>query len=103
MSLFPTLNNAASNSRLVEFKAGKMKLEGKLVTPDQRKGLVYIHQSQDQLLHFCWKDRTTGEVEDDLIIFPEEAEFKIVEQCTTGRVLLLNFRSSDRKMFFWLQ
>ena len=55
------------------------------------------------MTHFCWKDRTTGTIEDDLIIFPDDCEFKKVEQCKDGRVFLLRFKSSNRKLFFWLQ
>lgn len=55
------------------------------------------------LTHFCWKDRTSGNVEDDLIIFPDDCEFKKVDQCKDGRVFLLKFKSSNRKLFFWLQ
>ncbi|KAK2192539.1 hypothetical protein NP493_28g06043 [Ridgeia piscesae] len=80
-----------------------MYMKGKMVHPDKRKGQVYVYQSDDSLMHFCWKDRTKGTVEDDLIIFPEDVEFKHVKQCTTGRVYLLKFKSSSRKMFFWLQ
>lgn len=54
-------------------------------------------------MHFCWKDRTSGSVEDDLIIFPEDAEFKKVTQCTTGRVYVLKFKSSSRRCFYWMQ
>jgi len=32
--------------------------------------MVYVYQADDALTHLCWKDRTTGTVEDDLIIFP---------------------------------
>ena len=60
----------ARSKNLVEFKAGKMQITGKLVKPDKRKGLVYVYQSEDSLMHFCWKDRNTGIVEDDLMIFP---------------------------------
>merc|ERR1711992_221426 len=74
-----------------------------LVTPDKRKGQVMIEQGDDQLMHFKWKDRTTGTVEDDLIIFPDDVEFKKVTQCTTGRVFILKFKSSSRKLFFWMQ
>lgn len=54
----------SSSKNLVEFRAGKMSLNGTTVTPDKRKGLVYIYQSEDSLMHFCWKDRGSGNVED---------------------------------------
>lgn len=38
-----------------------------------------------------------------MIIFPDDCEFKRVEQCKDGRVFLLKFKSSNRKLFFWLQ
>lgn len=41
-----------------------MSLKGTTVTPDKRKGLVYVQQTDDSLIHFCWKDRTSGSVED---------------------------------------
>lgn len=91
------------NRHLVEFRAGRMNMVGKMVHPDQRKGLVYVYQAEDALVHFCWKDVTTGNVEDDLIIFPDDCEFKRVDQCKTGRVFLLKFKSSTRKLFFWMQ
>ncbi|XP_068737869.1 proteasomal ubiquitin receptor ADRM1-A-like [Montipora capricornis] len=93
----------SSSKNLVEFRAGKMSLKGTTVTPDKRKGMVYIYQSEDSLMHFCWKDRGTGTVEDDLIIFPDDIEYKRVKQCTTGRVFILKFKSSTRKFFFWMQ
>lgn len=76
----------------------------KMVTPDKRKGQIFIEQGEDDhLMHLKWKDRTTGTVEDDLIIFPDDIEFKRVPACTTGRVYLLKFKSTSRKMFFWMQ
>lgn len=42
-------------------------------------------------------------VEDDLIVFPDDFEFKRVEQCKTGRVYVLKFKTSSRRMFFWMQ
>merc|ERR1712172_249676 len=62
-----------------------------------------VEQGDDQLMHFKWKDRTTSTVEDDLIIFPDDVEFKKVPQCTTGRVFILKFKSTSRKLFFWMQ
>lgn len=39
----------------------------------------------------------------DLIIFPDDIEFKRLSQCTTGRAYILKFKSSSRKFFFWIQ
>lgn len=66
-ALFPSLvsgSRGSSSKYLVEFRAGKMTLKGNVVTPDKRKGTVYIQQSDDSLIHFCWKDRTSGNVDD---------------------------------------
>lgn len=109
MSIFGSTGSSSNNK--VEFKAGRSNLvdsvqdgiKKKIVQSDKRKGLVYIYSADDGLTHFCWKDRTTGTVEDDLIIFPDDCEFKRVEQCKDGRVFLLKFKSSNRKLLFWLQ
>jgi len=103
MSLFGNSSSRNQSKNLVEFRAGKMTMRGNMVHPDKRKGLVYIHQSSDSLIHFCWKDRQSGNVEDDWIIFPEDCEYVRVPQCTTGRVFLLKFKSSNKKSFFWMQ
>eukprot|EP00058_Branchiostoma_floridae_P003631 XP_002589119.1 hypothetical protein BRAFLDRAFT_120915 [Branchiostoma floridae] len=104
MSLFGGQTSSRSSSKyLLEFRAGKMNLKGTTVTADKRKGTVYLHQTDDSLMHFCWKDRTSGTVEDDLIIFPDDCEYKRVPQCTTGRAFILKFKSSNRKFFFWMQ
>ncbi|EDW35700.1 GL17076 [Drosophila persimilis] len=97
------LGSSSNSSNLVEFRAGRMNMVGKMVHPDSRKGSVYMTQSDDGLMHFCWKDRTSGKVEDDLIVFPDDFEYKRVEQCKTGRVYVLKFKSSTRRMFFWMQ
>jgi len=83
MALFSGGGNRNTNSSkaLVEFRAGKMSMNGTLVTPDKRKGLVMVEQGDDQLMHFKWKDRSSGNIEDDLIIFPDDVEFKKVSQC----------------------
>ncbi|XP_061781902.1 proteasomal ubiquitin receptor ADRM1 [Nerophis lumbriciformis] len=105
-ALFPSLvsgSRGSSSKYLVEFRAGKMTLKGKTVTADKRKGTVYVQQTDDSLIHFCWKDRTSGNVDDDLIIFPDDCEFKKVTQCTTGRVFVLKFKSESKRLFFWMQ
>ena len=86
-----------------KYNTFKCNLGSNLVSPDRRKGLIQVEQGEDQLMHFKWKDRGTGVIEDDLIIFPDDIEFVRVKQCTTGRVFVLKFKSSSRRMFFWMQ
>ncbi|CAF0810620.1 unnamed protein product [Rotaria sordida] len=103
MSLFGGSASQARSRNLVEFKAGKMNLRGNMVYPDKRKGLLYLYQGNDMLMHLCWKDRSNNSTEDDLVIFPDEIEFKKVTQSTTGRVYILKWRINSRKLFFWMQ
>ncbi|KAI8139809.1 proteasome complex subunit Rpn13 ubiquitin receptor-domain-containing protein [Fennellomyces sp. T-0311] len=100
MSFFPT---AQRPKHLVQFNAGKCIREGNMLKPDLRKGMVYMDQTDDQLMHFYWKERKASEPEEERIIFPDEAEFVRVTECTTGRVYSLNYKSSGEKLFFWMQ
>lgn len=64
MALFGDGGRARREPRsVVEFRAGKMRLNGTTVSPDTRKGLVFM-KMEDNLMHFCWKDRISGTVED---------------------------------------
>jgi len=103
--LFGNSSSRSASKALVEFRAGKMNLDTstKMVTADSRKGTVAIFQNDDQLIHFTWKDRGTGTVEEDLTIFPDDCEFVNVAACTTGRVYLLKFKTCSKRMFFWMQ
>ncbi|KAK8635456.1 hypothetical protein V6N13_004193 [Hibiscus sabdariffa] len=92
----------AMQETLLEFRAGKMLLEGKRVLPDTRKGLIRIARGEEGLVHFQWLDRTLNVIEDDQIIFPDEAIFEKVNQAS-GRVYILKFNTDDRKFFFWMQ
>ncbi|KAL5699754.1 regulatory particle non-ATPase [Ranunculus cassubicifolius] len=88
---------------MVEFRAGKMISEGTRVVPDTRKGLFRIGRGEEGLMHFQWLDRSnSNQVEDDQIIFPDEAVFEKVN-ASSGRVYILKFNTDDRKFFFWMQ
>lgn len=95
--LFPAIQDV-----LLEFRAGKMLMEGTRVVADPRKGLVRIGRGEEGLVHIQWLDRSNNTVEDDQIVFPEEAVFEKVGQAS-GRVYLLKFQTDDRKCFFWMQ
>lgn len=103
--LFGPSSGRTQSKALVEFRCGKMTFNDstKMVSPDKRKGLLMVTQSDDQLMHLQWKDRTSGSLEDDLILMPDDVEFKAVPACTTGRVFVLKFKGNDKKMFFWMQ
>ncbi|CAO0795674.1 unnamed protein product [Mucor circinelloides] len=101
MNLFQT---TPAETHLVQFNAGKCIVDGTWIKPDTRKGQVYMDQGEDRLLHLYWKERKNQSVaEDDLIIFPDEAEFRQITQCTTGRVYLLQFKTSNERHFYWMQ
>ncbi|PIA43975.1 hypothetical protein AQUCO_01800203v1 [Aquilegia coerulea] len=87
---------------MLEFRAGKMFMEGTRVVPDTRKGLIRIARGEEGLVHFQWIDRTQNVVEDDQIIFPEEAVFEKVNE-SSGRVYILKFNTDNRRFFFWMQ
>ncbi|CAO3598070.1 unnamed protein product [Absidia cylindrospora] len=89
---------------LVQFNAGKCIREGNKLKPDLRKGMIYMDQGDDQLMRFYWKERKSNSVpEDDLIIFPDEAELLPVPECTTGRVIVLKYKTSSQRLFYWMQ
>jgi hypothetical protein len=60
---------------LIKFKAGKLEHKRKedsdafIVTPVEKKGEILLQKGDDQLIHFQWRDRESGNVVDvsDLI------------------------------------
>ena len=66
-----------------------------------------INSSLVQTSEICTpvKDRSSGTVapDDDLLLFPDEAEFLPVPQCKDGRVFVLKFKGSEKRLFFWMQ
>lgn len=99
---------------LITFKAGLCNLSGKTVTPDPRSGYIYLYQDDEDLMHFCWRERSkpVTDADLDLIIFPSDGHFypHVKEQGaeelhspTNGRIFVLKFMSSQDKHYFWMQ
>jgi hypothetical protein len=48
----------------VEFRAGKMKLDGRMLRADERKGTIRVFLSaEDGVVHFTWLKRPSGSAE----------------------------------------
>jgi len=90
---------------MLSFKAGRCERRGETnwVDPLGAKGVVSLETSDDGLLHFNWKNRDTGETEEDLIVFEGDCSLSKVNNVPDGRVLVLKFTSSNQRYFFWLQ
>ncbi|EPY49785.1 19S proteasome regulatory subunit [Schizosaccharomyces cryophilus OY26] len=109
-SVFGRVRNDQAETRkygIISMKAGKLnrKPGTKILQADHRKGILYLQLETDELLHFYWKERSRNstDIEDDFIIFPDEADFIKIDQCTTGRVYALRFKSSSQIHFYWMQ
>ncbi|KAG6477584.1 hypothetical protein ZIOFF_066851 [Zingiber officinale] len=109
---------------MLEFRAGKMFLDGTRVIPDTRRGLVRIGRGEEGLVHFQWLDRTQNIVEDvscenkhqtllasignscyfhfQLMDYANTSPIFFVSQ-SSDRVYILRFNSDSRKFFFWMQ
>lgn len=95
---------------LISFKAGRLNMgeansTGTFkVTADERKGTIsLVRRPIDNLVHFKWTDRQSGQDEEDKIIFPNDAKFRKVKTGRDGdRVYMLNMVNAQR-MMFWMQ
>ena len=93
----------SSPNVLCEFKAGKMNFDGKMVTPDRRRGWVKVEKDplQPGLVYFNWCDESKKMV-DSYLLFPDSAKFVKVKQ-SDDRVYLLEIAPEPRRLFFWMQ
>uniref|UniRef100_A0A7E4VS30 Proteasomal ubiquitin receptor ADRM1 homolog n=1 Tax=Panagrellus redivivus TaxID=6233 RepID=A0A7E4VS30_PANRE len=111
MSILFSNNGVPTNGNLYEFRAGKCHLEvidaatdRRKVVSEKTKGLAFIKQSEDKLIHFCWKNTEANVTDIDLIVFPGDTEFLKVKESSDGRIFMLKFKSTSNERFlFWLQ
>ncbi|XP_017074759.1 proteasomal ubiquitin receptor ADRM1 homolog [Drosophila eugracilis] len=92
------------STNLAEHKAGRMTLIGKMVEPDERRGLLFARRSTtDNQVHIHWMDTRSGAIELDIIVTPGGLEFRRIDECKTGRVYVLKYTRSTQRYFFWMQ
>eukprot|EP01108_Squamamoeba_japonica_P007753 TRINITY_DN666_c0_g3_i1.p1 TRINITY_DN666_c0_g3~~TRINITY_DN666_c0_g3_i1.p1 ORF type:complete len:317 (+),score=124.91 TRINITY_DN666_c0_g3_i1:121-1071(+) len=72
------------------------------LVPDKAKGSVELALNSSGLVVLRWRDRTTQQVDDEFIVFPDDATLKMVKQ-GSGRVAALHFASTGKRHFFWMQ
>ncbi|KAI4600196.1 hypothetical protein LQW54_011068 [Pestalotiopsis sp. IQ-011] len=105
-----------SISPIITFKAGMCEVDPSTkpykVAAKPEKGYVYLY-SEDDLIHFCWRQRSSpiDEPELDLVMVPTDGHFVPHESHkqtnsaarTNGRVFILKFMSSSQRHMFWMQ
>lgn len=75
-----------------------------LVTPDLQKGMITLARTNDNLVNFQWSDRASNSVDNGLILFPDDVEFKKVDTGRSGdRVYMLKWRTGGKVLMFWMQ
>lgn len=82
----------------------------KTVTPRPGPGKITITKNPEEPYYsFKWEPRDGFEPTDHVsatdidLLIPGDAKWIHCKNCTTGRVFVLKFNSSDRKEFFWMQ
>ena len=64
---------------LVEFKAGRMNYDGRMVTPDRKRGLIRVVADAHGMKTFQFCDQETKTPIDSFFVFPDEAKFEKVK------------------------
>ncbi|KAI0851419.1 proteasome complex subunit Rpn13 ubiquitin receptor-domain-containing protein [Daldinia vernicosa] len=101
---------------IITFKAGFCDVDSSgrpfKIKPSGQPGYIYLY-SEDDLLHFCWRERSApiDEPELDLVMVPTDGHFVPYDPKTqpreaikpNGRVFVLKFLSSSQRYLFYLQ
>ena len=92
----------AGPKALIEFKAGKMNYDGRMVTAERRKGIVRVIEDSGGMKQFQWCDADTKNPIDSFYVFPDDAKFEKVKQ-SKDRVYLLEMKHTQQRYFYWMQ
>lgn len=111
MALFqkPTTNSRAPTTNyLAEINCGRMIMNEttKMVEPQLEKGLLYVKQMDDTLIHLVWKERgvvNSKIAEDDLIVFEGDCSVRLINQLPDHRVFLVRWNQTNTRKIYWMQ
>jgi len=111
MALFqkPTANSRApATNYLAEINCGRMVMNEttKMVEPQLEKGLLYVKQMDDTLIHLVWKERGVANSkipEDDLIVFEGDCSVRLIKQLPDHRVFLVRWNQTNTRKIYWMQ
>ncbi|GET92684.1 hypothetical protein, conserved [Leishmania tarentolae] len=86
----------------LQFRAGKMKYTGGIVTPEKRKGYLSFFTSANTV-EMIWA--SDSEKSAPIVLPRGKTTVSFVSQCKSGRVLLfeVNENGEKKQYFFWLQ
>ncbi|KAG5492585.1 hypothetical protein JKF63_01164 [Porcisia hertigi] len=87
----------------LQFRAGRMRYVGGVVTAEKIKGYLAFFSSGTQTVEMIWASESEKSAP---ILLPRgKTRVSFVTQCKTGRVLLFEVNENDEKTlhFFWLQ
>lgn len=86
---------------LLAFKAGRSfrRANTNSVDAQQTKGALILSTGDEGLLRLLWKERPSGDIHEELMLFPGDASFEKVSQDRSGKTYVLKFESSDHKHF----
>ncbi|KAI2629740.1 proteasome complex subunit Rpn13 ubiquitin receptor-domain-containing protein [Hypoxylon sp. NC1633] len=101
---------------IITFKGGICEVDSSTrpfkVKASPRPGFIYLY-SEDDLLHFCWRERSAplDRAELDLVMVPTDGHFVPYDSKTqpgdaikpNARVFVLKFLSSSQRHLFYLQ
>lgn len=79
-----------------------MDYDGRMVTPDRRKGLIRIVTDGNGMKTFEWCDSANKTPIESFYVFPDESKFEKVKQ-SNERVYLLEMKATEQRYFYWMQ
>lgn len=88
----------------MDVRCGRIIVDGRMMTPDQRKGKLRVCKDTDGLTHLQFglrSDDLPYVPEDDFLIFPQECEMKFIPK--PGCFVIKFPDDASRNMFFWSQ